>query len=121
MTPDDVQMLEAGALPAEARLRRVDCDVHHALPGFEALKPFLARRWWDHLQSYGLRMPVPFSASAPYPKATPALSRTDAWPPGGGPPGSDLAFMQEQLLDRYDIQHGLLHLLYPCGMDQRNP
>jgi predicted TIM-barrel fold metal-dependent hydrolase len=120
MTPDDVQMLETGALPAEARLRRVDCDVHHALPSLDALKPFLAKRWWDHLQTYGLRMPVPFSASAPYPKATPALSRTDAWPPEGGPPGSDLAFMQEQLLDRYDIQYGMLHLLYPCGMDQRN-
>lgn len=120
MTPSDVQMLEAGALPAEARLRRVDCDVHHALPDLDALKPFLAPRWWDHLQTYGLRMPVPFSGSSPYPKATPALSRTDAWPPAGGPPGSDLAFMQEQLLDRYDVQHGLLHLLSPCGMDQRN-
>lgn len=118
MTPDDVQVLDV--LPAEARLQRVDCDVHHALRSLEDLKPFLARRWWDHLKSYGLRMPVPFSASSPYPKATPALSRTDAWPPAGGPPGSDLAFLQEQLLDRYDIQHGLLHLLYPCGMDQRN-
>ena len=121
MTPNGVQMLDSAALPAEARLRRVDCDVHHALPNLDALKPFLATRWWDHLQSYGLRMPVPFSASAPFPKATPALSRTDSWPPDGGPPGSDLAFMQEQLLDRYDIQHGLLHLLYPCGMDQRKP
>lgn len=118
MTPDDVQFLEAGARPNEVRLERVDCDVHHALRDLSALKPFLATRWWEHLQSYGLRMP--FSASAPYPKATPALSRTDAWPPSGGPPGSDLAFMQEQLLDRYDIRHGLLHLLYPNGMDQRN-
>ena len=120
MTPDDVRMLEAGALPAEPKLRRIDCDVHHALRDLNDLKPFLSQRWWDHLQSYGLRMPVPFSGSAPYPKATPALSRTDAWPPGGGTPGSDLDFLREQLLDRYDIEHGLLHLLYPSGMDQRN-
>jgi uncharacterized protein len=120
MTPDDVRVLESGPLLVDARLRRVDCDVHHSLRSLEDLKPFLSRRWWDHLQSYGLRMPVPFSGSAPYPKATPALSRTDSWPPAGGPPGSDLDFMREQLLGRYDIQHGLLHLLYPCGMDQRN-
>lgn len=120
MTPDDVRMLEASAAPVEARLRRVDCDVHHALRSVEDLKPFLSRQWWDHLSTFGLRMPVPFSGSSPYPKATPALSRIDAWPPEGGPPGSDLAFLQEQLLDRYDIDHGLLHLLYPCGMDQRN-
>ena len=83
MTPSDVGVLESGPPSAETRLRRVDCDVHHALRNLADLKPFLSRRWWDHLKSYGLRMPVPFSASAPYPKATPALSRTDAWAAGG--------------------------------------
>ena len=120
MTPYDADVLDLGNSPADARLQRIDCDVHHALRGLDDLRPFLSTRWWEHLQTFGLRMPVPFSGSAPYPKATPALSRTDAWPPGGGPPGSDVAFMREQLLDRYDIQYGLLHLLYPCGMDQRN-
>ena len=28
--------------------------------------------------------------------------------------------MRAQLLDRYDIEHCLLHLLYPSGMDQRD-
>ena len=118
MTPDDARTLEASAL--STRLRIVDCDVHHALKSTEDLKPFLATRWREHLDAYGLRMPVPFAASAPYPKATPALSRTDAWPPNGGTPGSDLDFMRTQLLDRYDVSCGMLHLLYPSGMDQRN-
>ncbi len=120
MTPDDVRMLEASSAPPEARLRIVDCDVHHAMRSPLDLLPYLSRRWGEHLRSYGLRMPVPFSLSSPYPKAAPALSRADAWPPGGGPPGSDLGFLQEQLLDRYGVEHGMLHLLSPTGMDLRN-
>lgn len=34
--------------------------------------------------------------------------RKDAWLPDGGFPGSDLPFMQEQLLDLFDIEYGLL-------------
>ena len=63
---------------------------------------------------------MPFTGSSPYFKSAPALSRKDTWPPNGGPPGSDLAFMQEQLLDRYGIDCGMLHLLSITGMDQRN-
>lgn len=120
MTPDDVRVLEASTAPAEVRLRIVDCDVHHAMRSPLDLLPYLSRRWGEHLQNYGLLMKVPFTGSSPYPKAAPALSRADAWPPSGGPPGSDLAFMQEQLLDRYGVEHGMLHLLAPTGMDLRN-
>lgn len=120
MTPDDGRTFELPNRPARARLSVVDCDVHHALRSQADLHPFLSRRWREHLDTYGLRMPVPFTGSSPYPKAAPALSRTDSWPPDGGPPGSDLAFMRTQLLDRYNVEHGLLHLLSPTGMDQRN-
>ena len=119
MTPsDDVRTLEAPA--AATRLRIVDCDVHHAMRSPLDLRPYLAQRWQAHLQTYGLAMKVPFTGSSPYPKAAPALSRTDAWPPGGGPPGSDLAFLQAQLLDAYGVEHAMLHLLTPTGMDLRN-
>ncbi len=37
--------------------------------------------------------------------------RLDAWPPGGGPPASDLAFLREQLLDPLGIEYGLLQPL----------
>jgi len=36
------------------------------------------------------------------------------------PPLPDLEALRAQLLDRYDIEYGLLHLLAPLGMDQRN-
>jgi predicted TIM-barrel fold metal-dependent hydrolase len=119
MTPEDGRLPQVD-IPAQSRLRLIDCDVHHALRDMSDLYPYLAKQWRDHLDSYGVRMAVPFSASSPYPKAAPALSRGDAWPPGGGPPGSDLGFLQEQLLDRYDVEYGMLHLLTPQGMDQRN-
>jgi predicted TIM-barrel fold metal-dependent hydrolase len=120
MTPDDVRTLEASAAPATSRLRIVDCDVHHAMRSPLELLPYLSQRWQEHLKNYGLLMAIPFTGSSPYPKAAPALSRADAWPPRGGPPGSDLAFLQAQLLDRYGVEHGMLHLLSPTGMDLRN-
>jgi predicted TIM-barrel fold metal-dependent hydrolase len=111
-------LLERDA-PGQARLGIVDCDVHHAMRSSQELNPYLSQRWREHLASYGQRRPTPFNAS-PFFKAAPALSRKDAWPPNGGPPGSDLSFLQQQLLDRYGIEFGMLHLLSPTGMDQRN-
>jgi predicted TIM-barrel fold metal-dependent hydrolase len=121
MTPDDGRQ-SAPVLErhSSTRLKVIDCDVHHALKSHKDLHPYLSRRWREHMASFGYRHPVPYSGSSPYPKVAPALSRTDSWPPNGGPPGSDLAFLQEQLLDRYNIEYGLLHLLSPQGMDQRN-
>ncbi len=106
--------------PQQARLGLIDCDVHHALRSPRDLHPWLSQRWRDHLATYGQGRPVPFVAASPYPKSAPALSRHDAWPPDGGPPGSDLGFLQRQLLDRYGIETAFLHLLSITGMDQRN-
>ena len=46
-----------------------------------------------------------------YPRFSPNTSRRDAWPPGGGLPGSDVPFMREQLLDAYNIAYGVLEPL----------
>ncbi len=114
------QALLDRARDTPAKLGVIDCDVHHALRSPKDLHPYLSVRWREHLQTYGSRTPVPFVASSSYPKSAPALSRHDSWPPGGGPPGSDLKFLQQQLLDRYGIETGFLHLLSITGMDQRN-
>jgi len=108
------------AVARETKIGVIDCDVHHAMRSPKDLYPYLPARWREHLETYGSRRPTPFTGSSPYFKAAPALSRKDAWPRNGGPPGSDLAFLQEQLLDRYGIEAGMLHLLSPTGMDQRN-
>lgn len=123
MTPDDggQQAVRTAQDPASrVRLPMIDCDVHHALRAPTSLHPYLSRHWREHLDTYGLRYTTPFTRSPAYPKAAPALSRRDAWPPDGSPPGADLDFLRRQLLDPYNIEHGMLHLLTPTGMDQRN-
>jgi predicted TIM-barrel fold metal-dependent hydrolase len=86
----------------------------------KSLHPYMEKRWQDYLESYGSRMRLPLLGSPTYPKATPALSRRDSWPPAGGPPGSDLAFMREQHLDPNGIEYGILQVLFPAGKDVRN-
>ena len=79
----------------QARLSVIDCDVHHALRSPKDLYPYLSARWREHLATYGSRRPTPFTGSSPFFKSAPALSRKDTWPPNGGSPGSDLAFLQD--------------------------
>jgi predicted TIM-barrel fold metal-dependent hydrolase len=76
------------------------------------LHPWLPERWRKHLAEYGAQARLPFSTGTQYPKAAPATARRDAWPPAGGPPGSDLAFMQTQLLDANDTAVGILSPLH---------
>jgi uncharacterized protein len=89
----------------------IDCDIHPKVRSLEDLRPYLSNRWWDHLQTYGLRSRHGFAKGSPYPKAAPMACRRDAWPASGGEPGSDLELMCEQLLDAYGITLGILNPL----------
>ena len=109
------------ASPAATRLALIDCDIHPAPRSMAALDRWLPERWRRHRAEYGIRLRQPFATANPYPKATPALSRFDSWPPGGGPPGSDLQFMRDQHLDPLGIETGMLQPLVARGMDERNP
>lgn len=114
------EVLLKSASEPSVRLGVVDCDIHPMLRSRQALYPYLPQRWRDHLDSYGTSTREAFIASPAYPKWTPALSRKDSWPPAGGPPGSDLAFMREQHLDPLGIEIGVLQVLFPSVKDQRN-
>src|SRR6202521_3841346 len=103
----------------QARLGIVDCDIHPK-SSLEDLRPFLSNRWWDYLQTYGRRSRHGYVAGYPYPKMTPIAARRDAWPPAGGPPGSDLDFMREQHLDHYGIAYGIMNPLQPSGQGDVN-
>ena len=105
--------------PAFANI--VDCDIHPVMRDISVLREYLPAAWRSHLDTYGLRMRQAFLNGPPYPKASPALSRRDSWPPAGGPPGSDLDFMRLQHLDSCHVGHGILHVLGPSGRDQLNP
>jgi predicted TIM-barrel fold metal-dependent hydrolase len=106
--------------PQKAKTGIVDCDIHPNFRSNADLLPFLPKRWGAHWQEYGSHLRQGLSATLAHPRMTPAVSRADAWPPGGGPPGSDLNFMRAHHLDAYGIEHGMLMCLRPGGCDERN-
>lgn len=90
-----------------SRVAVIDCDIHNTPPNEQALYPYLPQRWRRYHELFGMR---DFSGGR-YPRANPMAARRDAWPPSGGPPGSDLAFLREQLLDAWGIEYGILNPL----------
>lgn len=93
---------------------RIDCDVHPYVRSRAHLKPYLASRFHTYLdQAAGreLYTGVPVGA-----RPNRSFHREDAFPPSGGPPGSDIAFMHEQLLEPYAISKAILLPLDNIGV-----
>jgi uncharacterized protein len=78
------------------------------LPSQAALGPYLSRRWQRYLERFGLRqaLETQYWVTTTHVQA----ARVDAFPPSGLPPGSDLQFLREQLLDRWGIAFGVLNV-----------
>ena len=107
------------SLTQKTRLKIIDVDIHPK-SALEDLKPYLSKRWWDHVQTYGARTRQGFLKGFPYPKSQPIASRRDSWPPGGGLPASDLNFMKQQYLDAYPIEYAIMNPLSPTGQGDQN-
>src|SRR5262249_4238857 len=99
----------AGA--SRARLPTIDSDIHNSLPSDTPLRKYLSARWCRYLDHFAGRM----FHGLYYPLASQHAARTDAWPPSGLIPGSDLDFMREQLLDRWELEYGVLLPLIGAG------
>lgn len=91
----------------------IDCDIHPNFTSKKALLPYLEPRWREHYETFGATT----HSGGYYPRANMNAARTDAWPPNGNPPGSDLPFMQQQLLDEWDIEFGILQPLLGVGAE----
>src|SRR5258708_21681295 len=100
---------ESSRTSDETKLAVIDCDIHNSPPSEGALLKYLPERWRAHHEEYGPR----FYSGAYYPLANQNAARTDSWPPSGLPPGTDLAFLREQLLDRWNLEYGLMLPLSP--------
>lgn len=92
--------------PKHSKFPVIDCDIHNAVPP-GGLQPYLSKRWQEHHKSFGLRG----RPGGYYPRALPHAARHDAWPPSGVRPGADLGFLQQQLLDAWNIEYGVLNPL----------
>lgn len=98
------------------KVKLVDCDIHPAMKSRDEMTKFMPLRWREHVRDFGIRTASPLYGAMPYPRITPGNGmRRDAWPPAGGPPASDVAFLQEQLLDGLGIDYGILQALGPGG------
>jgi predicted TIM-barrel fold metal-dependent hydrolase len=86
----------------------IDCDIHNVVPAAEALFPFLAEHWREYMSRSDFKGPI----ENYYPAGAATSAHPDTTPPGGGPPGSDLALMREQVLDALDLDYGILNCAY---------
>ncbi|HEY8290805.1 MAG TPA: amidohydrolase family protein [Acetobacteraceae bacterium] len=96
---------------ADSRIGIVDTDIHPYMKTPRDLDPFLSARWRTYLAEYDKFVCGPYAARGNYPRFSPNTSRRDSWPPGGGLPGSDVAFMREQHLDANNVAFGVLEPL----------
>lgn len=109
------------ALPtADQQTAVVDCDIHPAMKTAGELFPFMAKRWQEHLQTYGSQLRQGLADGLAHPRMTPDVARVDAWPADGSTPGSDPEFMRVQHLDANNVEYGILIPLGRSGSHQRN-
>lgn len=83
-------------------IKLIDCDVHQAFRDHRELLPYLNKAWHYRVGPGGFGAP-----SSGYFSPIGVLRR-DAIPKNGGPAGSDLGTMQEQLLDAYNMDYAIL-------------
>ena len=85
----------------------IDCDVHNSVPNVQALCPWLSPFWREYIEQSGFKGPI----DTAYPNA-PTSARRDTKPASGGPPGSDLALIREQVLDPWGTELAILSCDY---------
>ena len=94
MLERDVDTPVASSAEAKTRLRIIDCDIHPYLRTPDDLEQFMTARWRQHLAEYGKATRGIYAARGTYPRFMPNTCRRDAWPAGGGLPGSDVDFIR---------------------------
>jgi predicted TIM-barrel fold metal-dependent hydrolase len=115
------QSTTRAATQADANYLIADCDIHPYMKKPSELHEFLSKQWLEHLKEIGARNTRVFMGGPSYPRISPGSGmRADAWPKDGSRPGSDLALLQEQCLDRYGIAYGML-MVVGTGATERNP
>lgn len=105
----------------QSHLGFIDCDVHPFYKSPAEFDEFLPQKWREHRASIGGRTRQGLAKASNYPRMSPGNGqRMDAWPPDGTHPGSDLPFMQLQLLDKFNVAYGLLAPLVGGAAAERN-
>ena len=116
----NIQLMDRVATDQKIKLAIADCDIHPTPKSVPVeIYPYLSKRWQDYMETYGIIYRQGFPTGPAFPKGQPNAARRDAYPPGGGKPGSDLDFMRSQHLDPNNVQLGILNPL-SCGQGVQN-
>ena len=86
----------------------IDTDLHNAVPGIEALQPYLPAYWREYTSQTAFKGPI----ATAYPPGYATSARPDSAPVSGGPPGSDLELVRQQALDAVGAEYGILNCAY---------
>ena len=85
----------------------IDCDVHHARSTDSELLDYLSSGWREYATDRGPAGVVPLTVQDGFPNPH-GFMRADAYPEGGGEPGSDYDTMRQQLLDKNGLRRAVL-------------
>jgi predicted TIM-barrel fold metal-dependent hydrolase len=87
----------------------VDCDIHVSVPSIQALFPYLSEHWREYIRTSAFTKGPTDTAYPPHAptSVTPGLPSSDM-----SPPGSDLANVQQQVLDPWGVEIGILNCAY---------
>ncbi|MEZ4869703.1 MAG: amidohydrolase family protein [Caldilineaceae bacterium] len=112
----ELQRVEEQEAKPAIRAPIIDCDIHnfdaYGQPAFnDIIVRYLAQKWQRHHALIGRRG----HATGVYPRGARNAARHDAWPPSGMPPGLDMPFVTQQLLDEWGIEIGILNPLAGPG------
>jgi uncharacterized protein len=85
----------------------IDADVHNDVPNVQALFPYLADYWIEHITNTLFKGPT----DQYYPPGSPVAARDGTRPGEGVPPGSSLDLLREQVLGA-SVDYAILNCLY---------
>jgi uncharacterized protein len=85
----------------------IDCDVHPAVPGMQALRPHLSEFWRDSIEDRG----IDSLDSISYPPKAPITARPDLRN-ASGEAATTLADLQAQVFRRWGAGHAVCNCLY---------
>ncbi|MBV7340292.1 amidohydrolase [Chloroflexi bacterium TSY] len=112
----ELDVLEQTTSKTQVHVSVIDCDIHnfdaYGQPEFnDIIVRYLEKKWQRHHEMIGRRG----HASGSYPRGYRNAARHDAWPPSGMPPGLDMKFVTQQLLNEWDMDYGILNPLAGPG------
>src|SRR5437773_2396855 len=85
----------------------IDSDVHNEVPNAQALFPYLADYWIEHITNTLFKGPT----DTYYPPKSPVAARPGSQAEDGTPAGSSLALLQEHVLAG-EVEYAVLNCLY---------